>query len=466
MFRSRVRHFRLHRIALGVALLAFPSGALAQHGGGGHIGGAAAGGSGLSGGNHASGVDQKDDLKSFHDVLAAQASSEQAAAYRVMLKSTVAASVELKALEEQAGKENDKPALASRDKTLADALEIARTLNKKFQEGFSSQQKSLLKEIIKRLGKTDSELGQQSKAVDQAVEANAASSVMAGSAQNLDHALADFQRAQVDLGQEMSIDTGNGVQDFTFNLTPVKNSVNFASATMAITTSGTVMKGATAGGENAFAVQLTEDVSDLQVAIADVLRAQLNKNDNCGEWVSILTADLSPQAQAAQVVEQVHFERWTCTTMFGRQSSNEIVEGNGTITLKLMPAVAADGMLHITAQITHVDAGGLVGELLRTGSLGEQMRDKTADTILAIIRQGGEFKTSLPTGARSYATLRSAQFSEAGSGRLMLMMSGDIRVPDDKLAALTGELGQASQVQSVPGPLLTRPAVPQEAVSR
>jgi len=465
MFRGRVRHFRLNRIALGVALLAFPCGASAQHGGGGHIGGSAAGGGGLSGGNHASGVDQKDDLKSFHDVLAAQASGEQAAAYRVMLKSTVAASVELKALEEQAGKENDKPALASRDKTLADALETARTLNKKFQEGFSSQQKSLLKEIIKRLGKTDSELGQQSKAVDQAVEANAASSVMTGSAQNLDHALADFQRAQVDLGEEMSINTGNGVQDFTFNLTPVKNSVDFAGANMAITTSGTVMKGAAAGGENAFAVQLTEDISDLQIAIPNVLRSQLNKNDNCGERIAILTAELTPQEQSALIVEQVHFERWACTTTFGRQSANEIVEGNGTITLKLMPAVA-DGMLHVTAQITHVDAGGLVGELLRSGSMDEQMRDKTADTILAIMRQGGEFKTSLPAGARSYATLRSAQFSEAGSGRLMLKMNGDIRVPDDKLAGLTGELGQASQVQSVPGPLLTRPATPQEAVSR
>jgi hypothetical protein len=466
MFRSRVRHFRWNRIALGVALLAFPCGAFAQHGGGGHIGGSAAGGGGLSGGNHASGVDQKDDLKSFHDVLAVQASGEQAAAYRVMLKSTVAANVELKALEEQAGKENDKPALASRDKTLTDALEIARTLNKKFQEGFSSQQKSLLKEIIKRLGKTDSELGQQSKAVDQAVETNAASSVMTSSAQNLDHALADFQRAQVDLGEEMSINTGNGVQDFTFNLTPVKNSVNFAGATMALTTSGTVMKGAAAGGENAFAVQLTEDISDLQIAIPNVLRSQLDKNDNCGERIAILTAELTPQEQSALVVEQVHFERWTCTTTFGRQNANEIVEGNGTITLKLTPAVAADGMLHVTAQITHVDAGGLVGELLRSGSLGEQMRDKTADTILAIVRQGGEFKTSLPAGARGYATLRSAQFSEAGSGRLLLKMNGDIHVPDDKLAGLTGELGQASQVQSVPGPLLTRPATPQEAVSR
>ena len=37
--------------------------------------------------------------------------------------------------------------------------------------------------------------------------------------------------------------------------------------------------------------------------------------------------------------------------MFGRESMNEIVEGNGTIEVKLTPAVAEDGSLRLSAQI-------------------------------------------------------------------------------------------------------------------
>jgi hypothetical protein len=227
-----------------------------------------------------------------------------------------------------------------------------------------------------------------------------------------------------------------------------------------------VTKGAAQGGENSFAVQLSEDISDLQIAISDVLQAQLNKSDRCGERIEIHGAGLTPRGEESLVVLQLHYERWTCGTLFGHESSNEIVEGDGTVEVTLKPLVAEDGSLRLAAQVGHTDVPGLVGELLRSGSLGEQIRDKTSDSVLAVMRQGGDFKGVLPAAARGYATLKTAAFSGSGSGKLMLVMSGSLIVPDDKVAALTGELGQASQVESVPGPLLTRPANPQDAVSR
>jgi len=458
MFRSGSRGSGIKTIVLAAALLAYPCVTLAQHGGGGgHIGGPTAGGGGLSGGNRASGIDTKDDLRDFHQIMAVQASREQRAAYAAMVKSTATASATLQGLVQQLGKENNSSELAGSDKTLADALETARTLNKKFIEAFSEPQKSGLKEITKRLNKADSELAQQAKAMDQEVEANARNALMVSSAQGLEHALTNFQRAQVDLGEEMSIEPSTNKQDFTFNLAPVKNSVNFANQPVVITTSGVVSRGETAAGQNTFAVEVVADMADLQDSITAVLRARLNKAERCGEQIAIQTAALTPQGPAGVVLTQLHFERWTCSTIFGRESMNEIAEGNGAIEVKLTPAVGEDGTLRLTAQIGRIDAEGLIGDLLRSGSLGEVLRDKIAESVLAIVRQGGDFKAALPAGARSYATLHRAQFQGTGSGKLLAVLDGEIRVSNENLDALTSELKQRSSQsaeQSSPRPEL------------
>ncbi len=433
------RDFGSGKIFVLAALLAYPCAMFAQHGaGGGRIGGPAAGGGGLSGGNRATGIETKDDLRSFHEIMAVQATSEQKIAYAVMVKSTAIASTELKAFTEQIGKENNAPEVASHDKTLEDAVETARTLNKKFLEGFSEPQKSGLKEVTKRLTKADSEVAQQAKVVDQEVEAKVAVAQMSSSAQNLDRELATFQRAQVDLGEEMSIESPND-QGIAYKLSAVKTSINFANQPMTITTSGVVAKGVADGGQNTFAVQMTTDISDLQLMIADVLRAQLDKADRCGERIAIQTAALSPQPPASLVEVQLHYERWRC---LGRDM-NEMVEGNGTIEVKLTPELAEDGTLRLVAQIGRIDAQGLVGELLRSGSLGDAVRDKIAESVLSVVRQGGDFKAALPAAARSYATLRRVRFDDTGSGKLLMVLDGDLRVSNEKLTALTSELNRA-----------------------
>jgi hypothetical protein len=445
-------------IVLTAALLAYPSAMFAQHGGGGgRIGGTSAGGGGLSGSNRATGIDTRDDLRDFHQIIAVQASREQRVAYAAMLKSTMAAGAELQRLVEQLGKGRNAPEVANRDKSFEESIETARTLNKRFLEGFSEPQKSGLKEITKRLGKSDSELAQQVRVLEQEVEANAAGPQIASSTQSLERALTSFQREQVDLGAEMSITTSDNNQDSAFNLPPVKNTVNFADQAVAVTTSGVVSKGVADGGENTFVVTLTADLSDLQQTIAGVLRAQLNKSDRCGERIEIQTADLTPQGAMGVVVAQIHYERWTCTTMFGKQSMNEIVEGNGTIEVKMTPAVAADGTLQMAAQMGRVDAQGLVGELLRSEALGETLRDKISESVLSALRQGGDFKAALPPGARSYATLGRAQFQGTGSGRLIAALDGKIRVSNENLIALTAELRQRSQSpeETAPRPELT-----------
>jgi hypothetical protein len=440
----------LKPLALAAALLTCPCLMFAQHGGGGgRIGGTSAGGGGLSGGNRATGIDTKDDLRGFHQVIAVQASREQKIAYALMVKSTASAASELELVVEQLAKGNNSLQVAKGDKSFVDALETARTLNKRFLEGFSEPQKSGLKEITKRLGKSDSELAQQAKVLDQVVEANAPPAQLASAAQTVERALTSFQNQQAALGEEMSIVASNDGQDSAFVLPTAKNIVNFAGQAVAVITSAVVSKGAAEVGQTTFGVHLIANLSDLQQTIVDVLRTQLDSSDPCGERIALQTADLTPQGPSAVVVAQLHYERWTCNTMFGRQNINEVVEGNGTVEVKMTPAVAEDGTLRLVAQIGRIEADGLVGEMLRSGTLGETLRDKISDSVLSTVRQGSDFKAALPAGVQLYATLKQARFQATGSARLLAVMDGDLRVANENLAAFTGELKQRSS-QSPP----------------
>ena len=443
MFYIVSSRFKLKTVLVVTALLASSSAAFAQRGGG-HVGGGLAGGTGLSQGNHASGIDEKDDLKDFHDVLAVQATSQQIIDYVAMLKSTTAAGEELQSLVAHLNKENNATEIGNRSTTLAQAIEKARNENKKFLDGFSEPQKSGLKEITKRLVKMDSELAQQAKGLDQATEAKTTGSQTASSAQGLEHALTNFQHAQLDLGEEMSIAAANTGQVYAFNLPPAKNSITYANQPIDIITSGLVSKGVAEGGLNTFKLELTADLSDLQHEITEVLRDQLEKADRCGEQITIRNATLIPAEPASQVDVQLHFERWAC---FGKGPGTEMAEGNASIEVKLTPAVGEDGTLRLVPEITRIDAQGLVGELLHSGSLGESLRDGIRESLLSVVRQSGDFNTTLPPVAKGNAKLERAKFEGTGSGKLMVVLDGEIRVSDEKATSLTSELKERAASQ-------------------
>lgn len=438
----------MQTVILGAALLVYPCAVIAQHGGGGggHVGGSAAGSGAMGSGGKATGVPDKDDLKDFHEVLAVQATSQQVIEYTAMLKSTEAAGGELKTLLEQLSKENSASGPTSHTSALDQALERARAENKKFLDKLSEPQKSGLKEICKRLIKADVDLAQQAKELDdrsgdpKSGDAKLPAPTVASSAQGLEHALASFQSLQLDLGTEMSIGVSSNHADSAFNLLPVKNSINFANHPIAIITSGTISRELAEGGQSAFKVELTADLSDLQENITEVLRSQLNKAERCGERIVIHGATLTPLSPASLVVAQLHFERWACATLLGRETNNEMAEGNGMVEVKLTPTVGNDGELRLVAEIGRIDVKGLVGEMLRSGSLGDELRDKIAEAVLSAVRLGGDFKATLPPAAHGNATLRRAQFQGTGAGRLIVALEGEIRVSKEKVTAFTSEL--------------------------
>jgi hypothetical protein len=413
-------------------LLICPSAVLAQRGTGG-IGGGLAGGGGLSGGNGmASGLDTKDDLKSFHDVLALQASKPQIGQYKLMLKSTEAASSQLQALLEQANA-GTKTELANSAKSLSALIEQVWTESAKFLEDLSDRQKSGLRETVRKLNKTDSELGQEIKTLEVSTAAKSVNLQVTTSAENLKSILTSFHDQELELGDEMSIPPGGNDPEDTFSITPAKTVVNYENQPIAVITSGVVSKVTLPGVQNTFQVELTADLSDLQQNMTEVLRQQLNRSNPCGEQVVIQTAALTPSTPASTVLTQLHYERWACFGAPG--NANEMAEGNGSIEITLTPAIAEDGTLRLSPVISRVDAEGLVGDLLRSGALGETVQDTIAASVLSAVRHGSDYKTVLPAAAQGYIKLERAKFEGTGAGELSIVLDGIMQLPNNKVAA-------------------------------
>jgi len=91
---------------------------------------------------------------------------------------------------------------------LKNAVQDAQGGNQDFVKSFTKSQKAGLKELSKKLEKADAEVAKQWKALDkQLVEAKADREGIAGAADKLEKALAEFQAQQLSLGKGRGIQT-------------------------------------------------------------------------------------------------------------------------------------------------------------------------------------------------------------------------------------------------------------------
>lgn len=216
----------------GIALLASPSAVLAQHGGGG----------GGGGGRNTTplicvydcpairgGPSAEDDLKNFRRTMAVQATDEQRAAFAKVAQYTQTASDRLKDFHESLRKVPASSPLADRATTLDQAIEQARAGNRNFLGSFSDAQKSGLQDIAKKLAKADSDLDKQIKSLDQIVQTtNPDSEPIGNTVASLDQEFASFQSEQLTIGRAMGILLPSDVQNLTFNLPKMTNSIDVA----------------------------------------------------------------------------------------------------------------------------------------------------------------------------------------------------------------------------------------------
>jgi hypothetical protein len=413
------------------------------------------------------GLDTKDYLKNFRRAIAVQADAEQRAGFAKITQYTQAASDQLQAFRESLQKVPASLPLSERATALDQAIGKARAGNQNFLTSFSSKQKSGLEDTTKKLGKADSELDKQIKALDQTVQTpKPASEQIFSSAGSLDKALAGFQNEQLALGREMSILFDPAGQDVTFSLPAATNSISVDGQSISIPASGAVSRLSAAtpaeNGHNLFRLKLVADLSDLQLNITGILRPELARSPRCGERVQILQASLTSLEPASLVVARLHFERWVCPP--GQQSPTEVAASEATIEVKLTPSLEPatqsasasttepNASLHLVSEITRVDANGLLRDLLRSGDLGDTLRERIAASVLSALRKGTDLKATLPPAAQQSATLQKAQFQDAGAGQLSFLLEGQLQFSDEQTKQFAAQLNQPQSAQAKPAP--------------
>ena len=311
------------------------------------------------------------------------------------------------------------------------------------RRGSSAEQKSGLKEIVKRLAKSDADLEQEEKRLDQSLELKSGGPDAAALAGTLDKALSDFYDEELALGREMSIVLASG-NDLAFTLPPVKSPATIAGRAVTVTVSGVLTQTAAQGGQRTFKLDLVADLSDLQQNITEVLRSQLDSSETCGQRIAIRQASLAPSTPASVLLLKLHFERWTC--MGSGQIASEIAEGDGSVEIKLT-AVVDKNTLKMKAALGRIDASGMLGDALRSGSLGEDVSEKASKLVLAAAQAGTNFKIALPPAVQNSAAIQSARFQENGVGELSMAMEGHIEITNEQADALATQLNQALSAQ-------------------
>lgn len=441
MFRRGISFSAIAALIVGSAALVRPSAATAQrHGGGG------AGTGGLGTISRPTGVDEKDSLKDFHDAMAVQATGAQITEFQAVVKSTDAAKAELQAFVSGHGKAavaaDSTPANAGLDRSLA----RARGENKKFLDGFSSPQKTGLKETLKRLEKAESDLDQEQRKLDQGLQLAAASGLNTDA---LDKALEVFANQQLTLGREMGITLASG-QDLAFTLPQVKRPVSVGNQTVAVTVSGELTQLSAQNSQRIFKLQLVTDLPEVQQNITGIMRAQLDSSGQCGERIAVRQAMLTPAIPNSLLVLQLHYERWACRGMSGQTMPTELAESEGQVQMKLTPSLDKSGALQLAADFQRTDASGMMAESLRSGMLGEDLRDKVSQVLVSALRAGADFKATLPPAVQSSATLQSVRFQGSGAGSLSVELEGQIQISDEQANQLASQLNQALSAKQTP----------------
>ncbi len=157
-------------------------------------------------------------------------------------------------------------------------------------------------------------------------------------------------------------------------------------------------------GHNIFSLTLVADLSDVQQNITGILRAQLTRSPRCGERIEIQQATLVPALPNSSAMVHLHYERWICPP--GSSGPTELANDDGTLEVKLTPSLGQNAALSFVSEITRVEAAGFLRNALRSGALGETLRDQIAAALLSILQQCADQKTALPAVAKESVTLQ------------------------------------------------------------
>jgi hypothetical protein len=182
---------------IAMLFLLSPLVVLGQHGG-------RHGTTGTSGGTAAPAEDS--DVATFKHAIAVQATEEQIGQFRVMIRSTEAARQQAHDLQQLGSNASNAEGLTSKATGLQDSVDEAQRENRTFRQSLSDSQEAGLKNLTKKLTKSDSAVSKDTKAISKQLEQRTLNSGrLVSAAANLEKALTLFQTDQLNLGKEMGI---------------------------------------------------------------------------------------------------------------------------------------------------------------------------------------------------------------------------------------------------------------------
>jgi hypothetical protein len=238
---------------------------------------------------------------------------------------------------------------------------------------------------------------------------------------------------------------GAGDKTVSFKIPSVKIPVNVKDERITLVASGLITLTRQAQGLNTLNLQLTGDLSDLQQNLTELLSAELDKDDHCGDRMSIQHATLTPDEPGSLATVQLHYERWGCAKVFG---AKRLVGGNAVMQMTLTPAVEQDSTeLRLVPEVGPIQADGSLGELLHSGTLGDMLREKIHNAILKALQKGTDLSATLPPAVQGYAKIKDARFRDGGSGRLLVLLDGAIQINDEQIHALSKQVKERAAAQ-------------------
>jgi hypothetical protein len=230
-------------------------------------------------------------------------------------------------------------------------------------------------------------------------------------------------------------------QNAVFKIPPVKIPLELKDQPITITASAILTISSRERNVTTLNLQLTGDLSDLQRNLTPLLAAQLDKDDRCGERVTVQNATLKPADPASVAVVQAHVERWACIKILGKQAPKKLVGGDAQIPVKLTPVIEKDSTeLQLQPEVGEIQADGSLGELLHTGALGDAIRDKVHNAILSALQKGTNMGATLPPAVQGYVTIKNAEFKDGGDGRLLVVLDGEARITQEQVKQLSDQV--------------------------
>ena len=68
------------------------------------------------------------------------------------------------------------------------------------------------------------------------------------------------------------------------------------------------------------------------------------------------------------------------------------------------------------------------------------IREKIRTAILSAMQKGTNLSATLPPAVQGYATIENAAFKDAGSGRLMVVLDGQVRITKAQVQMLSKQV--------------------------